>query len=107
MPSTADLLSDVHRARQAWRDALQMLDFVAPEFLDCAVYHLSATERRFVALLQEARRNGVTAWKEEQLRPAVVSGAPEREGPATAPETDAGGDLPTALCTGPGKDVTA
>jgi nucleoid-associated protein YejK len=72
VPSSADLVSNVHEARQAWRDALEMLNFVDTEFVDYAVFHLNASERLFVALLQEARRKGVTAWVDEQLRPPVT-----------------------------------
>ncbi len=83
MPSTADLVSDIHRARQAWQDAVQMLDFVDPEFLDYAIFHLNASERRFVALLGEARRKGVTAWVDEQLRPPVTNETVEHGLPMT------------------------
>ncbi|MBC7105572.1 MAG: DUF2508 family protein [Firmicutes bacterium] len=88
MPSTADLVSDVHRARQAWQDAVRMLDFVAPEFLDYAIFHLDAAERRFMALLREARREGVTAWAEERLRPPLGGGTAEPGPPATGHEAE-------------------
>lgn len=86
MPSTADLVSDIHRARQAWQDAVQMLDFVDPEFLDYAIFHLNASERRLIALLQEARRKGVAAWVDEQLRPPVTNETREHGLPVTGYE---------------------
>lgn len=86
MSQAATNLLNIHRAWQTWQDALNMLNFVDPQFLDYAIFHLNASERRFVALLHQARREGLRAWNEEELRPLATAGTPEAGPPAVEPE---------------------
>ncbi|WP_334110878.1 hypothetical protein [Thermodesulfitimonas autotrophica] len=41
----------------------RQLDFSEPDFIDWIIFNIGALERRLVALLKTARREGVTAWK--------------------------------------------
>ncbi|OAT80209.1 hypothetical protein [Desulfotomaculum copahuensis] len=52
----------VDEARLAWREALNEYNFADQEMVDYLVFKINAAERRFIALLHQARRQGVTAW---------------------------------------------
>jgi len=38
------------------------LDFCDPEYLDSVVFAIGAAERRLMAVLQVARKEGISAW---------------------------------------------
>ena len=77
-PATS-LLQDIDQAREAWRLALHNFNFVAPDYIDFAVFAINAAQCRYTALLREAKNKGLTAWKDEVLVPAFIcSLSPDR-----------------------------
>lgn len=52
----------VNEAKKAWKQALHDLNFVDSSLIDYAVHHINATERRYMALLDQAKKERVTAW---------------------------------------------
>lgn|GEM_PF-3924247 len=82
--STASLVGTIDRAREAWRLALHNFNFAAAGYIDFAVFALNAAECYYTALLQEAKKKGLTAWRDEELVPvATCSPAPgKHRGPS-------------------------
>lgn len=77
-PATS-LLQDVDQTREAWRLALHNFNFVAPDYIDFAVFAINAARCRYMALLREAKNKGLTAWKDEVLVPTFTcSLSPDR-----------------------------
>lgn len=57
-----NLVEVTEEARLAWHQAQRELDFINGEMTDHVIFKINATERRYVALLQQARTEGVIAW---------------------------------------------
>lgn len=60
-----ELMELIDRAKREWQLALKQLDFCDQDMLDSIVYEIQAKERRFMALLQQARQENIIAWPEE------------------------------------------
>ncbi|KUK41212.1 MAG: hypothetical protein XD69_0735 [Clostridia bacterium 62_21] len=71
--ATAPLVDSIDRAREGWHVALHNFNFAAPDYIDFAVFSISAAECYYTALLQEAKRKGLTAWRDEELVPVATS----------------------------------
>jgi hypothetical protein len=56
------LLEEFHGALAHLRFSRRQLDFCDPEFTDATVFNIDAAECRIVAVLKQARKEGVTAW---------------------------------------------
>jgi len=56
------LLESVENAKRTWLQALHDLNLVDHIFVDYAVHNINASERRYVALVQQAKKEGLTAW---------------------------------------------
>ncbi len=58
-------------AREEWRMAQDFFDSASsPELVDCAVYQVTAAEKKYTYLLREAKRRGLEV---EDLKPASWS----------------------------------
>lgn len=62
----------VDEARLAWREALNEYNFADREMVDYLVFKINAAERRFIVLMHQARRQGVTAWPPDLPGPVTV-----------------------------------
>jgi hypothetical protein len=56
------LVDTVDEARRTWKLALAEFNFVGNDLIDFAIHNIKAAERRYMALINQARREGVTAW---------------------------------------------
>lgn len=60
MAEHSALAADVERARQEWLTARSYFDSVTdPRLVDYAIYSIGAAEKRYMFLLDEARRQGL------------------------------------------------
>lgn len=57
-----NLVEITEAARQAWHQARREMDFINGDMTDHVIFKINATERRYMALLQQARNEGVKAW---------------------------------------------
>lgn len=64
-PGFADV---VDKSRRAWQEALQEFDIIDSEMTDYVIYKIIAAERHYMALLKQAKRDGVKAWPEDLPR---------------------------------------
>ncbi len=56
------LVEAAEDAKKAWKQALRDLNLVDKSFIDYAVHNINAAERRYIALLRQARKERLTAW---------------------------------------------
>lgn len=61
-PAAPSLLAAIENARRDWQQALREMDQVDSELAEYVIYKINAAERRFMALLEQAKKEGVTAW---------------------------------------------
>ncbi|AEG16798.1 YaaL family protein [Desulfofundulus sp. TPOSR] len=59
MPTLVEIIDE---ARREWQEALREFHLVDNEMVDYVIFKINTAERRFIALLIQARRRGVTAW---------------------------------------------
>lgn len=56
------LLEVIEEARRELKEAWQEFNLAGSELIDYAIFRINAAERRLTGLLQQARRQGLTAW---------------------------------------------
>jgi|GEM_PF-1548021 len=56
------LVEAAEDAKRTWLQALNDLNYIDNSFVDYAVHNINAAERRYVALVQQAKKEGLTAW---------------------------------------------
>jgi hypothetical protein len=61
-PAPPFLVTAVEHARRDWQEALKEMDHIDRDLDEYVIFKVNAAERRYVALLEEARREGVRAW---------------------------------------------
>ncbi|NLI11103.1 DUF2508 family protein [Pelotomaculum propionicicum] len=61
-PAPPFLVTAVENARRDWREALRELDHIDRDLDEYVIFKINAAERRYMALLEQARREGVRAW---------------------------------------------
>lgn len=67
--STLQLDAAVQNARDEWRQALKELDYIDGDLAEYAIFKINAAERRYIALLNQARKEGITAWPDTEFSP--------------------------------------
>lgn len=65
------LLTAVEECRRTWQNACYDFNFCDAELVDYMVYKINAAERQYMALLAQAKREGLTAWPQNPGRPLV------------------------------------
>lgn len=78
--TTPPILNEIHEAREMWQLAKINLNWANNNYIDYAIHKLNASEHRFIALLKEAKKDGLTAW------PPGVDGL--YTGPPEIPQTE-------------------
>ncbi|WP_066633599.1 DUF2508 family protein [Desulfolucanica intricata] len=64
------LLEEAEKARQEWLSAAQELNYLTdPDMLDHVIYKIKAHERRYVALLKQARGEKMAVWPKQLDNP--------------------------------------
>lgn len=61
-PPTSDLVDAVECARRDWQLALKEIDHIDSDLDEYIVFRINAAERRYMALLEQARKEGLNAW---------------------------------------------
>ena len=61
-PPPPFLVTAVEHARRDWQEALKEMDHIDRDLDEYVIFKVNAAERRYVALLEQARREGVRAW---------------------------------------------
>lgn len=61
-PPVPSLVTAIEGARRDWQQALGEMDHIDDELAEYIIFKINAAERRYVALLEQARKEGVTAW---------------------------------------------
>lgn len=56
------LLTAVDECRRSWKNACYDFKYCDRELVDYMVYKINAAERHYMALLAQAKREGLTAW---------------------------------------------
>lgn len=59
------LLAETEEARREWQLASNLINHADKEMIDFAIHHYNASERRFIGLLEKARKAGLKAWSLE------------------------------------------
>ncbi|MDD4239121.1 MAG: DUF2508 family protein [Desulfotomaculaceae bacterium] len=65
--STLKLDIAVQNARKEWRQALKEMDYIDGDLAEYAIFKINAAERRYIALLNQARKEGITAWPDMEF----------------------------------------
>ena len=61
-PAPPFLVTAVEHARLDWQASLKEMDHIDRDLDEYVIFKVNAAERRYVALLEQARREGVRAW---------------------------------------------
>lgn len=61
-PPAPTLVTAIEGARRDWQQALREMDHIDGELAEYVIFKINAAERRYVALLEQAKREGITAW---------------------------------------------
>jgi uncharacterized protein YhaN len=67
--STLQLDLAVQNACEEWQQALKEMDYIDGDLAEYVIYKINAAERRYIALLDQARRTGITAWPDMDFPP--------------------------------------
>ena len=81
---TDQLLEQVEAARQEWHLALQQINQItSTDMLDHIIFKIDSAERKFIALLKQAKEEGVLAWPEDLYKIRSIESASLPEEKAT------------------------
>jgi len=61
-PAPPSLVIAVEHARRDWQAAIKEMDHIDRDLDEYVIFKVNAAERRYMALLEQARREGVRAW---------------------------------------------
>lgn len=63
-PPVPDLVKAVESARRDWQLALKEIDYIDSDLDEYVIFKINSAERRYMALLEQARKEGACAWPE-------------------------------------------
>jgi len=61
-PPVPDLVKAVECARRDWQLALKEIDYIDSDLDEYVIFKINSAERRYMALLEQARKEGACAW---------------------------------------------
>ncbi|WP_031516713.1 DUF2508 family protein [Desulfofalx alkaliphila] len=61
-----ELFAMIEQAHLDWQHAMQQLDLCDKDMLDYVIHQLQARERRYIALMMQARQEGLVAWTPDE-----------------------------------------
>ncbi|MBM7853658.1 hypothetical protein JOC37_000023 [Desulfohalotomaculum tongense] len=61
------LMEMIEKARTDWIHAAEQLNFCDRDMVEYVIHEIHAKERRYMALLMQAKKDGLTAWNENEL----------------------------------------
>lgn len=56
------LLTSIEKARKEWQHAVKEMNHIDIDMAEYIIFKINAAERRFMALLEQAKKEGITAW---------------------------------------------
>jgi len=56
------LLEEIDLAHKSWIEATGQLNFIDSDLLDYVIFKINAAERRFMALIKQAKEQKIAAW---------------------------------------------
>ncbi len=56
------LLVVIEKARLDWQQAVKEMDHIDGDMAEYVIFKINASERRYMALLEQARREGIASW---------------------------------------------
>ncbi len=62
--TTPDLVKEINYARRDWQQALKEINYADSDLDGYVIYRINSTERRYMALLEQAKKEGMCAWQE-------------------------------------------
>lgn len=90
-PQSPPLVVAIESARVDWQQALRELDHIDGTMAEYVIFKINAAERRYMALLDQAKKEGVTAWSN------TAGHLPANQ---ICPEDSTGKVEDTPICTG-------
>ncbi|MFZ5652610.1 MAG: DUF2508 family protein [Bacillota bacterium] len=75
-PARPDLFNNIQTSLTEWKTCKNQYNFTGPELIDYMIYRLNAAERHYMALLAQARREGLNAWPDD-LKKEIRNQNPE------------------------------
>ncbi|AQS60104.1 DUF2508 family protein [Desulforamulus ferrireducens] len=70
-PSTLE--EQIEQAKRAWQLAQEQMQWADKDLLEAAILNTTACERRYIALLQQAKIQGCQAWDDSRLQNSLGS----------------------------------
>ncbi len=61
-PHSPSLLTVIENARRDWQQAVKEMDHIDGDMAEYVIFKINASERRYMALLEQARREGIASW---------------------------------------------
>lgn len=61
-PSPPSLVTSVECARRDWQEAVKEMNHIDRDLDEYIIFKVNAAERRYIALLEQAKKEGVRAW---------------------------------------------
>ena len=63
-PPVPELVKAVEDARREWQLALKEINYIDNDLDEYVIFKINSAERRYMALLEQARKEGMNAWPE-------------------------------------------
>ncbi|MGI6492355.1 MAG: DUF2508 family protein [Pelotomaculum sp.] len=60
--ATLSLDTALQNARAEWQQALKEMDYIDDDLVDYVIFKINAAEKRYVALLEQAKKEQFVAW---------------------------------------------
>ncbi|AEG59110.1 hypothetical protein [Desulforamulus ruminis] len=70
------LEKQIEEAKQAWLIAQRQMDWADKDLLESAILYTTTCERRYMGLMQKAKAQGFTSWKQSDLTAPSPSSSP-------------------------------
>lgn len=67
------LEASIEHAKQEWLTALQQMEYADKDLLEAAILLTTACEKRYTALIKEAKKQQLTVWDKSKLTPVVAN----------------------------------
>jgi hypothetical protein len=69
-----DTALSLQKARAEWQQALKEMNYIDNDLVDYVIFKINAAEKRYAALLEQAKKERCVAWRQLDL-----TGSPDKE----------------------------
>lgn len=73
-PAYPALVTSIKNAERDWKQALTELNHIDNDLAEYVIFKINAAERRYMALLEQAKKEGVAAWSGSAVFTDQVAG---------------------------------